>query len=73
MCRMLMLVLWYDTVNGHGLWNIENPKKPSLDKIGKSGYFILECIFFLMQISVLFCSIEFIQDFIFTCFLTIIQ
>jgi len=37
MCRMLMLVLWYDTVNGHGLWNIENPKKPSLDKIGKSG------------------------------------
>jgi len=34
---MLMLVLWYDTVNGHGLWNIENFKKPSLDKIIKSG------------------------------------
>jgi len=38
MRRMLMLVLWYDTVSGHGLWNIENSKKPSLDKIVKSGW-----------------------------------
>jgi len=32
-----MLALWYDTVNGHGLWNIENSKNPSLDKIVGSG------------------------------------
>jgi hypothetical protein len=32
-----MLVLWYDAVNGHGVWNNENSKNPSLDKIVKSG------------------------------------